>query len=190
MRMVAGGPLEITVAGVKQHLDAGGDDVLFFEDQTGRQLELDWCGSPDEVLARAIQELQGAAPSAAPPRSGPGRPKLGVVSREVSLLPRHWQWLEQQPGGASAALRKLVETAQKSGTERARAAREAASKFMWAMAGNLPDFEEATRALFAKEQGKLEQLITAWPHDLRAHVTKLTREAARLEGEAGAASAR
>jgi hypothetical protein len=183
-RRVAAGSLEATIEGAKRHLDQGGQDVLVFEDQTGRQLEFDWRGSLAEVLGRAIRERSG---DLEPQRTGPGRPKLGVVSREVSLLPRHWEWLEQQPGGASAALRKLVEVARKSSAERARSAREAASKFMWAMTGDLPGFEEATRALFAKEQQRLEQLIAEWPEDLRSHVQKLTREASRLEQEAQAA---
>ena len=187
VRRVAGGALDETVAGLKSHLDAGGAEVLLFEDQTGRQLELDLSGSLDEALERARQEL---APNeaAAMRSSGPGRPKLGVTSREVSLLPRHWEWLERQAsGGASAGLRRLVEAAMKSGGEQAKRAREATSKFMWAMTGNLPNFEEATRALFAKDQARLEQLIEGWPRDLHAHVLTLSREAARLEGQANQA---
>lgn len=177
-RRVAAGDLATMLTELKRHVDAGGEDALVFDDQSGRQLELDLSGTLDLVLERARAEL--APPADAGTRSGPGRPKLGVVSREVSLLPRHWEWLEQQSGGASAALRKLVETAQKSKGERARRARDAAAKFMWAMTGNLPGFEEATRALYAGDQPRLEQLIADWPGDLRAHVEKLTRDAARL----------
>jgi hypothetical protein len=118
-------------------------------------------------------------------RIGPGRPKLGVVCREVSLLPRHWSWLEQHPGGASVALRKLVEDARKRGhgKERARVAWEAAGKFMWVMAGNLSGFEEASRALYAKDQARLVSLIRDWPGDVRSHVERLVGESTRLETE-------
>ncbi|NVL67960.1 DUF2239 family protein, partial [Escherichia coli] len=118
---------------------------------------------PEEVLARAAPE---------PPRVGPGRPKLGVVSREVSLLPRHWEWLEIQPNGISAALRRLVEEARKRDPEgdRARLAIEAASRFMSAMAGDLPNFEEASRALFAKDDERFVSLIAEWPADVRNHL--------------------
>ena len=74
-----------------------------------------------------------------------------MVAREVTLLPRHWEWLAQQSGGASVALRRLVDQARR-GTEdkdRIRRAQEAAYRFMSAMAGNRPNFEDAIRALFA-----------------------------------------
>ena len=141
-RRVACGDLPTMLRAVKATLDAGGAEPLIFEDRTGRQIDFDLRGSADDVVARV-------APSAA--SNGPGRPRLGVISREVSLLPRHWEWLETQPNGISAALRRLVDEARKlePEAERARLAREAASRFMWALAGNLPGFEEASRALFA-----------------------------------------
>lgn len=166
----------------KRHLEQGGDpNVLIFEDQTGQQVEFDFEGSEAEVLARV--EVEASPVQEPTPEPRPGRPKLGVVSREVSLLPRHWAWLERQPGGLSATLRKLVETESKVGRnkELARNAREAASKFMWAMAGNLPGFEEASRALYAKDQARLFCLIAEWPKDIRGHVTHLVNEAVRLD---------
>lgn len=145
-----------------------GERILIFEDRTGRQVDFDFRGTPDEVVARAAPE---------PARAGPGRPRLGVISREVSLLPRHWDWLELQPNGISAALRRLVEEARKRDPEeeQARLAREAASRFMTAMAGNLPAFEEASRALFGKDNERFEELIRAWPEDIRAHLVQLLR---------------
>jgi hypothetical protein len=94
----------------------------------------------------------------------------------VSLLPRHWEWLDRQPSGCSAALRKLVEAASKSPEHEARAARDAAGKFMWGMAGDLPGFEEASRALFANDAPRLRELIADWPHDIRDHVLRLWGE--------------
>jgi hypothetical protein len=104
-----------------------------------------------------------------------GRPKLGVVAREVTLLPRHWEWLNAQPGGASVALRKLVEAARRANgdKDRSRAARDAAYHFMSAMAGNLPQFEEACRALFAGDHRRFTTLIAAWPGDVRDHIIRL-----------------
>jgi len=115
----------------------------------------------------------------APPVRGPGRPRLGVVGREVSLLPRHWEWLELQPSGISAALRRLVDQARNTepGKERARPLRAALSRVMTAMAGNRPGYEEASRALFAGDQPRLETLVRKWPKDIRRYVLDRSREA-------------
>jgi hypothetical protein len=139
--------------------------VLVFEDRSGRQVDFDLRGSLAQVLERA----------APPARSGPGRPKLGVISREVSLLPRHWEWLEEQSGGASAVIRRLVDEARKHEPEeqRIRRAIEAAGRFMTAMAGNFPNYEEATRALYARDPAHLSDLIRKWPRDIRDHVLHL-----------------
>lgn len=171
-RVVSGALREVLVA-LKERFEVDpGERILVFEDTTGRQVDFDLRGTIDEVLARALPE---------PPRAGPGRPKLGVTSREVSLLPRHWEWLELQPNGASAALRRLVEEAKKRDPEgdRQRLAIEAASRFMTAMAGDLPDFEEASRALFAKDHHRFDHLIREWPHDIRAHLSRLVHASAR-----------
>ena len=110
-----------------------------------------------------------------PAARGRGRPKLGVVAREVTLLPRHWEWLNAQPGGASVALRKLVEAARRDTltSDQKRLAREAAYRFMSTMAGDLPRFEEASRALFADDRTRLTTLIARWPGDVRTYLVKL-----------------
>jgi len=179
-RMVASGPLRPMLAAAKSFLEKKpAVRLLVFEDHSGREVDFDFRGTLEEVLARAL-------PPAAAAR--PGRPKLGVVGREVSLLPRHWEWLEQQPSGISAALRRLVDEARKRepGKQRARALREAAGRFMTAMAGDRPGFEEATRALYAGDLRRLEGLVSSWPVDVRAKALRYAREAARLErGEPG-----
>jgi len=165
--LIASGPLETILLAVKARFDHNpGDLVLIFEDQTGRQVDFDLRGSPAEVLDRALPRPLAAG------HAGPGRPKLGVVSREVSLLPRHWEWLEQQPNGASAALRRLVDEARShhTGEQRARRATEAAGRFLSAMAGNLPGYEEASRALYSANRARLEDLTRAWPPDIRAYL--------------------
>lgn len=162
---IASGPIEQVLRVLKQSFDEGETaTILVFEDRTGRQVDFDLRGSIDEVLARV-------AP--APPRTGPGRPRLGVVSREISLLPRHWEWLEEQPNGASAALRRLVDQARSQQQDGARKHLDAAARFMTAMAGNLAGYEEATRALYARDRGRLELLVADWSRDIREHVLRL-----------------
>jgi len=149
--------------------------ILTFDDLTGRVIDLDLRGSPEEITARLTQPAPTAPETAPETPRGRGRPKLGVVAREVTLLPRHWDWLAAQPGGASQALRRLVEDARKNdGRETdARAAQEAAYRFMSAMAGNLPGFEEASRAFFANERERFAEQAAAWPVDVREHVRRL-----------------
>ncbi|MEZ0170363.1 DUF2239 family protein [Microvirga sp. TS319] len=145
--------------------------VLIFEDSTGRQIDLDLRGRDEEVLARlAVKTGEDEAP--AEPR-GRGRPKLGVTAREVTLLPRQWEWLSAQPGGASVTLRRLVDEARRKDAESGRSARNAAYGFMSALAGNLPDFEEASRALFAGNRERFETLVAGWPEDVRNHAIRM-----------------
>jgi hypothetical protein len=168
--LLAAGPLDTTLPVVKARFDHNaGALVLIFEDQTGRQVDFDLRGPLNEVLARAIPTPEGPSP-----RSGPGRPKLGVVSREVSLLPRHWDWLEQQPNGASAALRRLVDEARNRNPEeqRARLATEAVGRVLTAMAGNLPGYEEASRALYAGNRERFADQISHWPSDIRSYLLR------------------
>lgn len=137
--------------------------VLVFDDASGHQVELD-------------PRLADEPPR---PRPGPGRPKLGVVSREVSLLPRHWDWLEQQPSGISAALRRLVEEAIRRAPdeERARLAREAVHRVMTALAGDLPGYEEAARALFARDARRFARQLRRFPADIRDHLARMAERA-------------
>ncbi|MES2036124.1 MAG: DUF2239 family protein [Pseudomonadota bacterium] len=163
-RRLAAGPLGEVARAVLAASDPGA--VLIFADADARRIELDLRGSTGEVLGRIPQP-----PAEAP--KGPGRPRLGVVAREITLLPRHWQWLASQPGGASVALRKLVEAAQKDPREQARAARESAYRFMSVMAGHRLGFEEASRALFAGDRDGLAALAADWPAEIRDHLLTL-----------------
>ena len=137
--------------------------ILVFDRETGCQVDLDLCATTEDEVGD-------------PPLSpGPGRPKLGVVGREVTLLPRHWEWLSSQPGGASVALRKLVENARRDHAvqDNIKQRQEAAYKFMTAIAGNLPGYEEALRCLFANDRdGVLSQTI-GWPADVRDFAIEL-----------------
>ena len=172
---VATGPLAEVALVVKWMADRpGASSILIFDDATGRTIDHDLRGSDAEVVARLQPAPTPPAPAAEPPR-GRGRPKLGVVAREVTLLPRHWDWLAAQPGGASVALRKLVEEARRRNGDhdRARMARDAAYHFMSTMAGNWSGFEEASRALFASDRHRFAELIASWPPDVRDHIVKL-----------------
>ncbi|MEO7358705.1 MAG: DUF2239 family protein [Gemmatimonadaceae bacterium] len=180
---LAFGPLREVVVAAKEATERGTPQaVLIFDDLTSHPLEVDLRGSVADVVARLEPApiLPTAVSSAEPegPR-GPGRPKLGVVAREITLLPRHWEWLAKQPGGASVAIRKLVDEAKKQNElkDRARAAQEAAYRFMSTMAGNQPDFEEATRAFFANNAELFEELTQAWPTDVREHAAVLASRA-------------
>ena len=159
--------------------------ILIFDDDTSDLVEVDFRGSMEDVLKRLENPTAGVGSTTAPlateqkSQRKPGRPKLGVVSREVTLLPRHWDWLNSQPGGASVALRKLVEEARRvnSGKDKMRHSQETAYRFMSAMAGNFPGFEEATRALFAGDPGRFDSLVASWPGDIRDHARKLSEAA-------------
>lgn len=167
------GTMEAVVRCCKQRLEAG-EQRLFaiFDESTGARLDIDFSGSEDEALARLADHPLLAPATTAPRPRGRGRPKLGVVSREVSLLPSHWEWLSQQRGGASATLRRLVMEARRGdqGAERIRHLEGAVHRFIWDMAGDLPGFEEASRAFFARDYARFEDLIAPWPTDIRAHL--------------------
>lgn len=168
-RLLARGPASEVVPAVKAAVDAG-EAVLTFDAATARVIDLDLRGTVEDAVARLI-------PAPEPERRGPGRPKLGVTAREVTLLPRHWDWLASQPGGASVALRKLVEAALKDaeGPDRARRAKEAAYRFMTTMAGDRPGYEEATRMLFAGDRTALEVAVQSWPEGVREQLRQFFR---------------
>jgi hypothetical protein len=172
-RLLASGPLADVVRATKQALDAGAaGPILIFDDRSSQQIEVDFRGSLDEVMSRL------PTPTPASPR-GPGRPRLGVVAREVTLLPRHWDWLGLQPGGVSSTLRRLVEHAarQQEPQAKRRMAQEATDRFMRAIAGDLAGYEEASRALYRGERERFLELTAQWPADVREHLLKLAGDA-------------
>ncbi len=179
-QVLATGAVEPVVQAVKKVFDqlTNTPPVLVFEDGTGKQVDFDLEGTPEEVLERlAWHPLFRSLDDLMPRRTGPGRPRLGVVSREISLFPRHWEWLERQPQGASAAIRRLVEEARGKEPEKDQAVqrRDAVGAFMWAMAGDLPNFEEASRALYAGDPARFDAWIRTWPEDIRNYLRRLLR---------------
>lgn len=167
-RLALGSPEAAALAAHAALAADPGTPPLILDARTARTVEPDLRGSAEEVRARL-----------AAPARGPGRPKLGVSAREVTLLPRHWDWLARQPGGASAALRRLVEQASRDGSDRdrARAAQEAAYRFLTVMAGDREGYEEAARALFAKDRAGFEARAGAWPKDVRDEATRFAQGA-------------
>jgi hypothetical protein len=171
-RMIACGDLHTVVRAAHAH---SGQSPLIFDDATGRPVELDLRGTADEAVAR-VPSL------AAPPKPARGRPKLGVTAREVTLLPRHWDWLATQSGGASAALRRLVDQARREAGEAdaVRQAREVTYRVITVLAGDLPDYEDATRALFAGDRVGFDHLTAGWPADIGDYVRTLNAKAVAL----------
>lgn len=181
-RIARGAPLDVALA-VKAHAERGEASILVFDDRDARPVEFDLRGTPGDIAARYAQapaprDEVNEAPQDDAPR-GRGRPKLGVVAREVTLLPRHWEWLAAQPGGASVVLRRLVDSARHASEakDRQRCAQEAAHRFMTALAGNLPDYEEALRALYAGERTRFATALAAWPEDVREYAGALAADA-------------
>jgi hypothetical protein len=173
-RCIASGDLRAVARAAKEALDRRKDaSILVFDGRSG-PIEIDFRGSLDDVLARLPAE-----DAASPVPRGPGRPKLGVVAREITLLPRHWEWLAQQSGGASVALRRLVDEARRANKDkdRTRQAQEAAYRFIAAMGENKPHYEEAARALFAADAGRFETWTASWPADVRDHARRLAAAA-------------
>ena len=181
---IAFGSLKVNALAVKHALATGvPHPLLTFCDQTGQVVDIDMRGSDAEILARLppdeyqLQASESALTDSADPGEprGRGRPKLGVVAREVTLLPRHWDWLAAQRGGASVTLRKLVEEARRANVDRdrQRQTNERAYHFMSTMAGDMAGFEEASRALFANDAAKFRQQTEAWPVDVRDYLRYL-----------------
>jgi hypothetical protein len=193
-RCIAAGDLRSVVTAAKATLDRRKDaSILVFDGGTSAPIDIDFRGSIEDVMARlpdiaaapaAVEEEDAALPV---PR-GPGRPRLGVVAREVTLLPRHWEWLAQQSGGASVALRKLVDQARRTGEDkdRVRRAQDATYRFMSVMAGDKPNYQDAIRALFAGDPTGFERLIAEWPTDVRDHASRLAAKAFDREPQARA----
>ena len=177
MREVAKGTLEACALTLFEHIltlpiDVRGRPILVFETTTGRQLDLDLSGSMEDVRQR-----YRAADEPPPQKRGRGRPKLGVVGREVTLLPRHWAWLDAQPGGPSATLRRLIDRSRRSERDPAKDAQHRTHAFMTAIGGNLAGFEEAIRALYAASRERFENEIAAWPRDVRATALAFAEDA-------------
>ena len=193
-RLIASGNLPHVAIKAKEVIDRGArGEVLVFDNQTSELIEVDFRGPEQDVLERlntAVGQGAQAAEQETPEQVGlrrPGRPKLGVVAREVTLLPRHWEWLTCQPGGASVALRKLVDNARRvnAGKDRVRQTQESAYRFLSAMAGHEPGFEEALRSLFAGNAERFEKMIAEWPVDIRDHAKKLAAASFTARAEIG-----
>ncbi|MED5018485.1 DUF2239 family protein [Paenibacillus chibensis] len=180
--VVARGSLQHVVSTVKDTLDDRDlTQLLIFDDTSGKQIDIDFRGKTEDVLHR-LGEHFGDSPGTEedhPPARRAGRPKLGVVSGEVTLLPRHWEWLKSQPGGASVTLRKLIDEARHAGGKqnKIRESQEATYHFMTAMAGNFQQYEDALRALYAGDSDRLYHFIDDWAPDIRDHIKRLSADA-------------
>ncbi|WP_145414245.1 DUF2239 family protein [Paenibacillus xylanexedens] len=179
---VASGTLRDVVKVIKENWEKSEFvDLLIFDDSTGKPIDIDFRGSLEDVLDRLNGKpgpITDTKENEQPVRRA-GRPKLGVVSGEVTLLPRQWDWLKAQPGGASVTLRKLIDEARRSGENgnKARAAQEVTYHFMTAMAGDFPQYEEALRALYAADENRFYESINHWTPDIRDYIKSLASNA-------------
>jgi uncharacterized protein len=187
-KRVASGDLKSVVRELRMRVEGGqANGILIFDDQSGESVQLDLSETIDQIILRLNSSEHQDETANQPGPRGPGRPRLGVVGREVTLLPRHWEWLSEQPGGASVALRKLVDAARTSNqaNDRIRRAQEATYRFMTAIAGDRPGYEEALRALYSRDCERFNSMIEEWPADIRAHTLRLAQsifDDQRLEG--------
>ena len=175
-RLLWQGTLPEVVLKVKRRLGkAEHAPILIFSDATGKSMDFNFQGTEKDVLKRLEVFVGEEGASGQESGGGPGRPKLGVVSREVSLLPRQWEWLASQAGGASAILRRLVDEAKRKSAEgnAHKQIQERAYKFMSVMAGDLEGYEEALRALYKKDGRKFQLHCGTWPEDIRRHAMEL-----------------
>ncbi len=175
---IAHGALDEVVLTVKRRMGrAEHGPALVFSDETGNTMDFNFQGGEKDVLKRLEVFVRADAGDASQPAeaTGPGRPRLGVVSREVSLLPRQWEWLAAQSGGASAVLRRLVDDAKRKSGEGVsiKQAQERTYKFLHALAGDLQGYEEALRALYKKDAKGFAQRMDGWPKDVKTHAAKL-----------------
>jgi hypothetical protein len=178
--LIASGPLAEVVHEAKRTYDENPNQlILIFENQTARVIEIDFRGSVADVFQRLEKQQSPQTIKKDDKPKKPGRPKLGVVSKEVTLLPKHWEWLAEQRGGASVTLRRLVGEAMNatSGEHQKRRMQQVVYHLMTSIAGDLPNYEEAIRALFASEREKFFDQIKDWPAGLRGHLTELAQGA-------------
>jgi hypothetical protein len=181
-RLLARGSLQDVVqeAAMREGVGADGRPLLLLDDRSGQALDVDLRGDAGTVLERLRARFPAVDGTATPAPRERGRPRLGVVAREVTLLPRHWEWLAAQPGGASQALRRLVEEARRreGGAGDLRQRREAQYRAMLALAGDLPGFEEASRALFAGDEAAFAGYLRQWPADVGDYLASLSAQGA------------
>lgn len=173
-KLVISGPLSEVVLNIKNNKLAESEGMLIFSNDTGKTMDFNFQGTKQDILKR-LEVFVSNEEEDSTTVAGPGRPKLGVISREVSLLPRHWEWLANQPGGASATLRLLVEEAKKKSQSAPtmKQVQERVYKVMSVLAGDLPGYEEALRALYKKDTATFFSYIEQWPRDIQRYLKSL-----------------
>ena len=180
VRCVSSGKMTEIIRHIKENLSQDEiNSILILDAETSEPVEIDFRGTTEEVLAKIQSSSGTSSPVSNETENHFKQTKVGAVAHDVNLLPRHLDWLNQQPGGASVALRKLVEEARHANEnkDRFRQAQESANRFLLTMAGNLPGYEEATRALYSGDQNRFQHQIKTWPDDIRNHAKSLANVA-------------
>ncbi len=183
-KLIARGPLEKVALETRKRLRQNGEfPILIFSELTGRPVDIDLRGSESDVIARLRMFRNQTSDQSSAQTQGVGRPRLGVVAREISLLPHHWEWLINQEGGSSSTLRTLIEEKIKRSDleksqekNRVKQAQEVTFKFLNAIAGDLPKFEEVTRYLYRKDHSRFQELMSDWPKDIVKQALRLSEE--------------
>ena len=174
-QICAHGSLDSVAISIKQRLKKDPTtQFLIFSNSSGKQMDLDLSGSQKVILER-LKIYQASHFS---PATGPGRPKLGVISREVSLLPQHWEWLSNQSGGASATIRRLVDEKIKepvSAENQIKQAQEVVYRVLSSLAGNLPNYEDVIRFLYRRDKKSFRNAMSDWPKDVVSHTMALSK---------------
>ncbi len=180
-KMLIRGNLSASVlAAAKAKMDDNHSRVVIYNDSSGKPIDVELQGSTEDIIKNiegnpALHQYMIHPEKQAKKPKKRGRPKLGVTSKEISLLPRHWQWLARQKGSPSATLRRLIDESRKAnmGRELVEQSRDAVHAFMWDMCGNFVNFEEATRYLFRNDFVTFYEKISTWPNDIKEHVRRL-----------------
>ena len=167
-RRIAFGGLREVLPAVREFSAGSPENVLIFDHSSGRQVDFDMRGSLEEVFARLEPKEPPRETTESGVRAGKGRPRLGVTAGEVTLLPRHWEWLAAQPLKASGTIRRLVDEARAKEASDPKRRLEALGAILWSLAGDLPGFEEASRALYAGDAARFLPFVEAWPQDIAA----------------------
>lgn len=180
--IIAHGSLRDVILKTKKILGKSeNSSFLIFSDSTGKTIDFNFQGTEKEILKRLEIFVSNSDEKIELAR--PGRPKLGVISREISLLPRHWEWLATQSSGASSSIRNLIEDAIKKSTSKVslKQQQEKVYRVMTTLAGDLDGYEEAIRSLYKRDRESFIKFTKGWSKDLRSYLEKLTNDVFEVE---------
>ena len=135
--------------------------ALILQDSTCQIIDLDLSGD-EALLERKANHYPIRSQAPVPDSKDP-------ITGEITLLPRHWQWLAEQGGNASATLRRLIDEARRDPKQKAdnecRRRQQLTYRFCQALCGDFQGYEDALRALYAADKDSFKTHISTWPAD-------------------------